>query len=193
MTPPEVYRACEDAWGRPVLDPCWHPASPVRPRYAGLLWTNFVGHKSIRRRTTPLLIGGPEGHPSNPDEWAVTWPMRLIRGYRWMGGPAEPIWGWEWAWLNPPYSNPEPWLRAFAESGVPGVALIKADPSTKWWNRWVWHKRATRVGFFHQRLRYARVDGGKQYAANFPSALVIYGIPGSRWPSLDIEWVRNYK
>lgn len=199
MTPPGVYGAIERAFGRPALDPCWHPHSPVRPLVAGMLKRNFVGHKGVRRRTFPLVIdhetAGTLAGAIEPDRWAETWPSCAIRGWVYGYGPPRPRWCSGYAFLNPPYSDPAPWLRAAAEAGAQGfptVALIKADPSTSWWRHWVWHRGVSHLGFFRSRLKYPRTDGGRQYAANFPSALVVYG----RWPGhrgvaldLDIKWV----
>ena len=36
-------------------------------------------------------------------------------------------------WLNPPYSNPQPWIERLVAHGD-GVALIAADTSTGWWH-----------------------------------------------------------
>lgn len=40
-------------------------------------------------------------------------------------------------WLNPPYSNPRPFIeKAYndaKEHGITIVCLVKCDPSTKWW------------------------------------------------------------
>lgn len=66
--------------------------------------------------------------------------------------------------INPPFSNPEPWVeRASAHSG-PVIMLLPADPSTAWWQL---HSRNFRVTFLGQRIRF---EGGK-WPARFPVAV----------------------
>jgi phage N-6-adenine-methyltransferase len=77
--------------------------------------------------------------------------------------------------MNPPYSDPTPFVRAASDAavrGVPTVALLKGDPSTRWWGGWVagkaqliWIPR--RIRFYYKGL--PTVD-----VSNFPSVLAIY-------------------
>lgn len=78
--------------------------------------------------------------------------------------------------LNPPYSNPTPFLAKAANAArfyhIPTVALLKGDPSTRWWNDWVapfahliWIPR--RIRFYYKGL--PTVD-----VSNFPSVLAFY-------------------
>lgn len=66
--------------------------------------------------------------------------------------------------LNPPYSDPGPWVRKARDHPGPVILLLKADPSTVWWQESV---AAFRVTFIGQRLRF----GSAQRAADFPSAV----------------------
>lgn len=67
--------------------------------------------------------------------------------------------------LNPPYSNPRPWLARAAVHGGPVTCLVKDDPSTSWWDyAEIGHFQVTHIG---QRLRFAGARG----VASFPSAL----------------------
>ena len=87
-------------------------------------------------------------------------------------------------WLNPPYSDPEPFLRkAFVESrkGVTTVALIKGDPSTRWWNVIV--KDKALVYWIPNRLRFYYKGKPTKYAASFPSVLAIYW--GIKWKPMS--------
>jgi len=73
--------------------------------------------------------------------------------------------------VNPPYSNPAPWLRRCAMRQRESVALVKLDPSTAAWNRWIWpHARA--VCFFGRRVHYARPGVGTSGAPPWPSAAI---------------------
>ena len=76
-------------------------------------------------------------------------------------------------WLNPPYSNPAPWMRKMAEHGN-GVALISACTDTRWFFDFVWSK-ATGVFFIKGRLSFHLADGGKKASARSPSVLATYG------------------
>jgi site-specific DNA-methyltransferase (adenine-specific) len=49
----------------------------------------------------------------------------------------------EWGnstFMNPPYSNPEPWVRKAYEESLRGkivVGLLRGDTSTRWFHDWV--------------------------------------------------------
>lgn len=73
-------------------------------------------------------------------------------------------------WLNPPYSNPRPWLERLRNHGD-GIALLPADTSTAWWHESVVTGDAH--CFLMGRLRFVR-DGAETSAA-FPSVLVAWG------------------
>ena len=75
-------------------------------------------------------------------------------------------------WLNPPYSNPAPWIETLYHHGH-GVALLPGDTSTGWFHRWV--ATADALCFIKDRLRFVREDRGLETSARFPSVLVGYG------------------
>lgn len=73
-------------------------------------------------------------------------------------------------WINPPYSDPWPWLlRANQWPGV-GLALVKHDHTTRWWRDFIRGRIRCnlnrRVAFDSPR--------GPQKAAPFPSTLVLF-------------------
>jgi hypothetical protein len=71
--------------------------------------------------------------------------------------------------VNPPYSNPLPWVRKAVkehEKGKTIVMLLKNDSSTKWYNEL--HRANAHIILIHRRMKY---QTGK--AANFPSMLAI--------------------
>ena len=82
--------------------------------------------------------------------------------------------------MNPPYSagNIAKWIeKAYRESlkGVLVVGLVRHDPSTRWWNKFV--KDKCFVWPVPYRLRFVGGDG----CYNFPSAVVIWtGFPSER-------------
>lgn len=91
--------------------------------------------------------------------------------------------------VNPPYSNPLPWcLRLTAHNG-PWVALVKLDPSTKWWAALM--RSCSAWAPFTRRLKFDRPDK-PPLTANFPSALV-----WSLWrPSAELQkrlWIQSYE
>jgi len=83
-------------------------------------------------------------------------------------------------WMNPPYSNPGPFLdRSFVLSsmGVTTVALIKGDPSTRWWQYTVENKATLK--WIPKRIRFYLNGEPTKFPASFPSILAIYW--GIKW------------
>ena len=78
----------------------------------------------------------------------------------------------EWGnsvFLNPPYSNPTPWLKKAHEESIKGkrvVGLLRGDTSTKWFHDWVLPYAELR--FVKGRLKF----NGKP--APFPSIIAIW-------------------
>jgi hypothetical protein len=72
--------------------------------------------------------------------------------------------------INPPYSNPLPWVKQAIEENKKGktiVLLLKADTSTKWFSLLQNHPN-TRFLWINGRLKF---NTGKP--ANFPSFLAV--------------------
>lgn len=65
----------------------------------------------------------------------------------------------EWgksAFVNPPYSKPEPWVRRAYEESLKGkvvVGLLRGDTSTIWFHEWVYGKAEVR--FVKNRLHFS--------------------------------------
>lgn len=59
-------------------------------------------------------------------------------------------------WLNPPYSNPEPFVKKLARHGD-GVALVLNSTDTKWFHRYGLEE-ATSVFFLRGRPKFTRMD-----------------------------------
>ncbi len=81
-------------------------------------------------------------------------------------------------WLNPPYSDPGPWMERLADHGD-GIALIFARTETGWWHDHVWSK-ANLLLFVRRRLSFVEptaTEDRKGHNAPAPSVLVAYG----RW------------
>jgi hypothetical protein len=77
-------------------------------------------------------------------------------------------------WVNPPYSDYEPWLSRLADHGH-GTALIFARTETAAFHRQVWD-RATALLFLKGRITFHRHNGKPgQGSAGAPSVLVAYG------------------
>jgi phage N-6-adenine-methyltransferase len=100
-------------------------------------------------------------------------------------------------WMNPPYSDPGPWVeKAYRESlkGLTIVALLPGDFSTKWWHDWV--SKAYSIYLIKGRLKFSG-----QGPARFPNALVVFQphrvIPGGIG-SADLDmgdwepWVKHW-
>jgi hypothetical protein len=88
--------------------------------------------------------------------------------------------------VNPPYSNVMPWAVKLAEHNGPWCALLKLDPTTKWWATLM--TASPQVAPFRKRIKF---EGSPSMTANFPSALVYRA-----WaPSRELEqhmWIARY-
>jgi len=83
---------------------------------------------------------------------------------------------WGHVWLNPPYSNPGPWVERLANHGD-GVALIFARTETGWWSDHVW-SRAGLLLFIRRRVSFVEpmaASDRKGHNAPAPSVLIAYG------------------
>ena len=97
-------------------------------------------------------------------------------------------WHGERVWLNPPYSDPEPWLRKVTtelrrdgeKSPQLVLALLKGDTSTGWFHNYV--TRASYLCLVDHRVSFHGADG----TPNFPSILAAFGdVPESVLDALD--------
>ncbi len=100
-------------------------------------------------------------------------------------GLSVPWWGR--VWLNPPYSNPAPWLdKAGREVEHPGcdlvVALLPARTDTQWFHELVLPK--AEVCFLRGRVAWLGWAGRPIGRSKDPSILAVYGAdrePGRLW------------
>lgn len=79
-------------------------------------------------------------------------------------------------WLNPPYSDPYPWVKKAYEESLNGctvVCLLPVDTSTEWFHEWVIGKAEIR--FMRGRISFDSSTPGKYSAPKFGSMLAIYG------------------
>lgn len=106
--------------------------------------------------------------------------------------------GWEeyadgisFAWIgsvycNPPYSDVGPWATKLAAHDGPWCALLKLDPTTRWWATLM--SASPTFAPFRKRIKF---EGDKAMTANFPSVLVF-----KRWyPSDELAqhlWLARY-
>lgn len=83
-----------------------------------------------------------------------------------------------YVWLNPPYSEIEPWMGRLATHNN-GIGLVFARTETRWWFESVWPV-ASAIMFLEGRLHFHRPDGTRAEAnSGAPSALVAYGLPAA--------------
>ena len=87
-------------------------------------------------------------------------------------------WAPERCWMNPPYSAPHAWVRKAVEEANRGalvVALLRCDPSTRWWAEfWNYEQHRPRragdeVRFLPHRVRFVGANG----SPNFASVVVV--------------------
>ena len=81
-------------------------------------------------------------------------------------------------WLNPPYSNPLPWMEKLHNERAAGrvtesLVLVKLDVSPKWWHT-LTNPAYGRFDawFFHKRLQFDPPPGVKTSSNNFSSVLI---------------------
>jgi len=121
-------------------------------------------------RTHPFIAN----RETRIDHWSTpTWLLELLfpDGKFFDPCPIQGTTGLEIEWptdvpifINPPYSNPVPWIRRAAKHTGPVVLLVRADPSTSWW---AYSQEGFKVTFIGQRLRF----GSAKTPASFPSAI----------------------
>lgn len=110
------------------------------------------------------------------------WPMAKTHYTIEDNGLVKPWFGR--VWMNPPYSDLEPWMRLLAQYGD-GIALAYARTETGAFFPWVWDY-ADAIFFFRKRLTFYQTNGkpmvqkkgknaGKVATAGAPSALIAYG------------------
>lgn len=78
-------------------------------------------------------------------------------------------------WLNPPYSNPLPWVQKAHHEAINGctvVMLLKLDTSTKWFD--ICRKYATTIYLLGRRVRFLKPDGTPGKSPNFCSCVVVF-------------------
>ena len=80
---------------------------------------------------------------------------------------------------NPPFSDPDPFLRLIVEhqinAGGCWIVLLKCDPSTAWWKRYLWGA-ADRITFLYKRVAFHH-QGEALGAAKFPCATALFAHP----------------
>jgi hypothetical protein len=78
-------------------------------------------------------------------------------------------------WLNPPYSDPAPWLALLARHNH-GSALVFAKTDTTWFAESIWRKAAALL-FLSGRVSFFQANGrlGSHSGARHPSVLIAYG------------------
>lgn len=88
-------------------------------------------------------------------------------------------------WLNPPYSNPTPWVERIAESDgrPPSMLMVKNDHSTKWWRL----VRLMPQIQIHTRVAHERPNGQKSIGGKFATTIFLLG----HWSRLDMEQARD--
>jgi len=114
---------------------------------------------------------GPEAVHVNDDGKTVT------RIGNFVDGLAEP-WAPHVCWMNPPYSDPGPWLeKAYGESqrGATVVGPVPNDPSTRWWVNWAM-KASQIVWLIGARVQFVSPPGIKASSNTSSSVVLVY------WP-----------
>lgn len=93
-------------------------------------------------------------------------------------------------WMNPPYSNMEPWMKLLSEHGN-GIALTFARTETSWFEKYGWGK-ADSMFFFFGRLTFyelPKVTTGSLFDA--AGRLAVKGRGNAGAPSVLIAYGKN--
>lgn len=88
--------------------------------------------------------------------------------------------------LNPPYSNPSPWVEKLVEHRN-AIALYFARTDTKWMQRAL--DKADAVFLLKGRVRFVDMDGNQFQSAPAPSLLLAFGAPNVA--ALRVAQARN--
>src|ERR1700744_2756463 len=107
-------------------------------------------------------------------------PMRLPwptadRHYNILDNGLSPPWSGR-VWLNPPYSDIEPWIAKLLrhlEQGGTGMGLYNARTETEWFFNGVW-RIAEAVFFPKARYKFYRPDGTRQGNGKMGSVIAAY-------------------
>lgn len=95
-------------------------------------------------------------------------------------------WSGQSVFCNPPYSNVLPWATKLAEHEGPWCALVKLDPTTRWWATLM--SANPQVAPFRKRIKF---EGTPDMTANFPSVLVYRNWSPSR-ALAEYLWIPTY-
>jgi hypothetical protein len=140
---------------------------------------------SEARRSRTVTLDGHRGAVKETDDWRTPpWLLDLLVDGRAFFDPcpANPdgLRGndgllSEWpsdrlVFVNPPYSDPGPWVAKAAAHLGPIVLLLPNDPTTEWWQAYATLFRVTPLG---QRIRFlsGSLGYGRLSSARFPSAV----------------------
>lgn len=112
------------------------------------------------------------------EDWFDPCPMKSITLNPDYDGLKE-AWGSK-TYVNPPYSNPLPWVEKAIEESKKGkiiVMLLKVDTSTRWFAKL--NEAKAKIFWLNGRLKFKGKNyyegKGKLSPANFPSMLVVLG------------------
>lgn len=105
----------------------------------------------------------------------------------------------EWkdkTYVNPPYSNPLPWVEKAIEESKKGktiVMLLKVDTSTRWFAKIIESK--ARIFWLNGRIKFKQLGSDlkkdKWQPAGFPSMLVIFNKTSHKYYSTNFKHKRK--
>lgn len=173
MTPPNRHRECPPGQLRffaypETAAPCdLVPSVPESDCWTTPQWVaDLVGEFALDPASNPRSV------------------IRARRSYQLERGEDGLRLAWKGSvWLNPPYSDPAPWCDRLAEHDAAWCALVKLDPSTRWWATLM--RAGASWAPFRARLRFG-LPGRRDAAPPFCSALIWRGwsMPAALEPHL---------
>jgi phage N-6-adenine-methyltransferase len=147
----------------------------------GLQLNIDIVHDVCAMRETSKCGSHYWGPDKGDDAMALDWCSELAKMHHAGGVEAVAV------WMNPPYSNPTPWVRKASEEADKGlivVGLVIHDPSTQWWQRHV--ERVASLAFVPDR-RISFEMGGKRVAGNPKPSIFPVWTP---WRTGQTQYVR---
>lgn len=145
---PPIIADAFECFGGVGLDPCSHVCSIVVPKLA--FGSSPEDPKNLRLKKVY----------NQNDGLQITWDNKGL------------------VYINPPYSDPAPWVEKAAKKGDECILLLPASTGEAWWHKWV--VPSNRVLFWKGRLTFYEPDGigaarPAKYPARFSSVLVYWG------------------
>lgn len=120
----------------------------------------------LSTKKVPQYFGPDHERPESRDAFAASWSTLAYT-----------------AWMNPPYSNPAPWIdkaREECRKGMRVTALLPADTSTQWLQKNILLNQNCYIDWLPKRIRHL-YNGVRSGSPKFGSIIVVF-FPEVKFP-----------